>query len=66
MNLVLGDVEETCPVPVSKQDQVALPVDATTSTNEAGATVMTRKRGMLFVRGDSVILMAPPTRLSRG
>lgn len=52
MNLVLGDVQETRLVSQtnfgSEQD------DPKTMTTEV------KQRGMLFVRGDTIILVAPP------
>ena len=50
LNMVLGDAEETTNV---------------IQTDEEGNDVVTQKTrplGLLFVRGDSVILVAPPLR----
>lgn len=52
MNIVLGAVEEI--------RQVGDKSAATTTQQKE-----TRKFDMLFVRGDSIILAAPPSRLSR-
>jgi small nuclear ribonucleoprotein (snRNP)-like protein len=52
MNIVLGGVEEV--------RQVDDKTGATTTPQTE-----TRKFDMLFVRGDSIILAAPPSRLAR-
>ncbi|KAK4525559.1 hypothetical protein GAYE_SCF13G3467 [Galdieria yellowstonensis] len=51
MNLVLSDVEET-----------ALKVEVDNETGEELIKSVKRKMPMLFVRGDGVILVAPPLR----
>eukprot|EP00871_Galdieria_phlegrea_P000237 jgi/Galph1/1213/GphlegSOOS_G6030.1 len=51
MNLVLSNVEET-----------ALKVEVEKETGEELLKSVKRKMPMLFVRGDSVILVAPPLR----
>nr|WJH19439.1 U6 snRNA-associated Sm-like protein LSm3 [Euglena gracilis] len=51
LNLVLGNVEET---------QILTTVDE--RTYEEKTQVKTRNIEMLFVRGDSVILVSPPLR----
>lgn len=51
MNMVLGDVEETAEY--TETDE---------ATNEEVVRVATRTIPMLFVRGDGVILVAPPLR----
>ncbi|KAE9410160.1 like-Sm ribonucleo protein [Gymnopus androsaceus JB14] len=48
MNLILSDVEETIMI-VNEGEQ-------------ATVSVAKRKMGMLFVRGDGVILVSPPSR----
>lgn len=53
MNLVLGDVEETITY-----------VSVDEETFEEIVTTSKRKSEMLFVRGDGVILIAPPLRTS--
>ncbi|KIO12650.1 hypothetical protein M404DRAFT_12819 [Pisolithus tinctorius Marx 270] len=52
MNLILSDVEETVMI-----------VDAVDGTLEGQGTVAKRKMEMLFVRGDGVILVSPPSRM---
>ncbi|KAI6035099.1 like-Sm ribonucleoprotein [Pisolithus orientalis] len=54
MNLILSDVEETVMI-----------VDAVDGTLEGQGTVKVAKRKMemLFVRGDGVILVSPPSRM---
>ncbi|KAF9076837.1 like-Sm ribonucleoprotein [Rhodocollybia butyracea] len=49
MNLILSDVEETIMI-VSEGEQ------------QATVNVAKRKMDMLFVRGDGVILVSPPSR----
>ncbi|TPX35490.1 hypothetical protein SmJEL517_g02091 [Synchytrium microbalum] len=51
MNLVMGDVEETITI-----------VDVDPSTQNQSLTTVKKEHDMLFVRGDSVILVAPPVR----
>ncbi|CBQ70657.1 probable LSM3-U6 snRNA-associated Sm-like protein [Sporisorium reilianum SRZ2] len=50
MNLILGDVEETIYV-----------VDINEETGAETVRVVKRQSEMLFVRGDSVILVSPPS-----
>ncbi|PWZ03253.1 putative LSM3-U6 snRNA-associated Sm-like protein [Testicularia cyperi] len=52
MNLILGDVEETIYV-----------VDINEETGKETVRVVKRQSEMLFVRGDSVILVSPPSRV---
>ena len=47
MNMVLGDVEESALVPVAGTDQMKM--------NK-------RRIPMLYIRGDSVILVSPPLK----
>jgi len=52
MNLIMSDVEETIMI-----------VDTESAANGQGViNVARRKMEMLFVRGDSVILVSPPSR----
>jgi len=52
MNLILSDVEETIMI-----------VDTDGTTNGQGTVnVAKRKMEMMFVRGDGVILVSPPSR----
>ncbi|KXS11634.1 Sm-like ribonucleo protein [Gonapodya prolifera JEL478] len=51
LNMVLGDVEETVVV-----------VDVNEETYEETVRTIKRAHEMLFVRGDGVILVAPPSR----
>jgi U6 snRNA-associated Sm-like protein LSm3 len=51
MNIVLGDVDET--VTTTERDP---------DTDEEIQRTQTRKIPMLFVRGDVVVLLSPPTR----
>ncbi|KAI9026857.1 U6 snRNA-associated Sm-like protein LSm3 [Hyaloraphidium curvatum] len=51
LNMVLGDVEETI-----------LQVDVNEDTMEQSFKTVKRKHEMLFVRGDGVILVSPPSR----
>ncbi|KAI9017815.1 Sm-like protein lsm3b [Gaertneriomyces sp. JEL0708] len=51
LNMVLGEVEETI-----------LVVDVNEETYEEIVRTVKRNHEMLFIRGDSVILVAPPTR----
>ncbi|BGP53398.1 hypothetical protein JCM8202_000285 [Rhodotorula sphaerocarpa] len=51
MNMVLSDVEETIYV-----------VDTDESTAESVVRTVKRNCDMLFVRGDGVVLVAPPAR----
>ncbi|KAI9145903.1 hypothetical protein BKA69DRAFT_1046187 [Paraphysoderma sedebokerense] len=51
MNLVLGDVEETITI-----------VDINEDTYEEIVRTVKRTSEMLFVRGDGVILVSPPSR----
>ena len=52
-NLVLGDTDET---------HTTAEVDA--ETGETIVKTATRQLGMLFVRGDTIILVSPPVRTS--
>ncbi len=65
MNLVLGDVEETCRTIRGADDD-----DDDHHHHRAGAQpvvwkTVVRQRGMLYVRGDTIVLVAPPTRQER-
>ncbi|CAO3696651.1 unnamed protein product [Umbelopsis ramanniana] len=51
LNLVLGEVEETITI-----------VDINEDTNEEVIRIVKRNSDMLFVRGDGVILLSPPSR----
>ena len=51
LNMILGDVEET--VTTTEVDE---------ETDEEIVKKQTRKVGMLFVRGDIVVLVSPPLR----
>ncbi|KAL7750142.1 Sm-like protein lsm3b [Sorochytrium milnesiophthora] len=51
MNMVLGDVEETITI-----------VDVNEQTLEEVVRIVKRNNEMLFVRGDVVILVTPPSR----
>jgi len=51
MNLILSDVEETIMI-----------VDTENATGQGVVNVAKRKMDMLFVRGDGVILVSPPSR----
>ncbi|KAL3764861.1 hypothetical protein ACHAW5_008477 [Stephanodiscus triporus] len=53
LNMVLGDVEET--ITSSEEDE---------ETGEEIISKRTRNVGMLFVRGDIVVLVSPPLRTS--
>ncbi|KAI0921687.1 hypothetical protein AcV5_000789 [Taiwanofungus camphoratus] len=53
MNLILSDVEETIMI----VDQVEGALDGQNTVN-----IAKRKMDMLFVRGDGVILVSPPSR----
>ncbi len=53
LNMILGDVEETL---------TSTEVDD--ETDEEIVKKATRKVGMLFVRGDIVVLVSPPLRTS--
>ncbi|KAI0952257.1 hypothetical protein AcW1_004412 [Taiwanofungus camphoratus] len=53
MNLILSDVEET----IMMVDQVEGALDGQNTVN-----IAKRKMDMLFVRGDGVILVSPPSR----
>ncbi|KZV75161.1 Sm-like ribonucleo protein [Peniophora sp. CONT] len=53
MNLILSDVEETIML-VDAQEGAP--------TEQAQISVAKRKMDMLFVRGDGVILVSPPSR----
>lgn len=59
MNLVLGDVEETRRVLESPETERIDPAAPLTWKTDV------KRRGMLFVRGDAIILVAPPTRPRR-
>ncbi|KAK9768343.1 U4/U6-U5 snRNP complex subunit lsm3 [Basidiobolus ranarum] len=52
LNMVLGDVEETITV-----------VELNEETYEETIRTVKHKSDMLFVRGDGVILVAPPSRV---
>lgn len=49
LNMVLGDVNETIPV-----------AEDVKCNGKESAKVLKKKHPMLFVRGDSVVLVAPP------
>ncbi|KAI0092045.1 hypothetical protein BDY19DRAFT_990793 [Irpex rosettiformis] len=51
MNLILSDVEETIMI-----------IDQHEGTTGEQHTIAKRKMDMLFVRGDGVILVSPPSR----
>jgi len=51
LNMILGDVEETVTT-----------VETDEETDEEIVKKATRKVGMLFVRGDIVVLVSPPLR----
>lgn len=51
LNMILGDVEET--VTTTEVDE---------ETDEEIVKKQTRKVGMLFVRGDIVVLVSPPSK----
>mmetsp|Transcript_14031 Transcript_14031/g.32503 ORF Transcript_14031/g.32503 Transcript_14031/m.32503 type:complete len:90 (-) Transcript_14031:118-387(-) len=51
LNMILGDVEETVTT-----------VETDEETDEEIVKTATRKVGMLFVRGDIVVLVSPPLR----
>jgi len=53
MNLILSDVEETI--------MIVEPIEGALEGNET-VKVAKRKMEMLFVRGDGVILVSPPSR----
>lgn len=53
LNMILGDVEET--LTTTELDE---------ETDEEIVKKATRKVGMLFVRGDIVVLVSPPLRTS--
>ena len=53
LNMILGEVEET--VTSTEMDE---------ETDEEIVKKQTRKVGMLFVRGDIVVLVSPPLRTS--
>ncbi|KAJ2855094.1 U4/U6-U5 snRNP complex subunit lsm3 [Coemansia erecta] len=53
LNMVLGDVEETTTI-----------VDVDETTQSQSVHTVNRKVPMLFVRGDGVILVSPPSRSS--
>jgi len=55
MNLILSDVEETIML-------VDLPPDGAPMAVDVPVRVAKRKMEMLFVRGDGVILVSPPSR----
>jgi small nuclear ribonucleoprotein (snRNP)-like protein len=52
MNLVLGDVEETKRTLSGEEGQLEWNTEV-------------KRRGMLFVRGDAIILVAPPSRVKK-
>ena len=51
LNMVLGDVEEVHSL-----------TDVDPDTGEAIVTAQTRTIGMLFIRGDTILLVSPPLR----
>jgi U6 snRNA-associated Sm-like protein LSm3 len=51
LNMILGDVEE-----------IVTTVEVDEETDEEIVKKQTRKIGMLFVRGDIIILVSPPLR----
>ncbi|KAJ2685515.1 U4/U6-U5 snRNP complex subunit lsm3 [Coemansia spiralis] len=53
LNMVLGEVEETITI-----------VDVDEESNTQSVRTVNRKVPMLFVRGDGVILVSPPSRAS--
>lgn len=53
LNMILGDVEET-----------VTSIEIDNETDEEIVKKQTRKIGMLFVRGDIVVLVSPPLRTS--
>ena len=55
MNLVLGDVEETRRMLTKNEEALEVSGEVEWQTEVA-------RRGMLFVRGDAIILVAPPSR----
>lgn len=56
MNLVLGEVEETRRVLETREEETL------ESPKQLQWTTEVRRRGMLFVRGDAIILVAPPVK----
>lgn len=56
MNLVLGEVEETRRVLETKQEETL------ESPRQLEWKTEVKSRGMLFVRGDAIVLVAPPSR----
>jgi small nuclear ribonucleoprotein (snRNP)-like protein len=72
MNLVLGDVQETRMISnahgpgssysLANEDDTADMAGYATSLHAEGKNFKTevRQRGMIFVRGDAIILVAPP------
>ena len=67
MNLILGDVQETRmisdingtnPSFSSNDDDIVSGSDLNSETKNV--TTQVRQRGMLYVRGDAIILVAPP------
>ncbi|KAH9999793.1 like-Sm ribonucleoprotein [Russula vinacea] len=54
MNLILSDVEETI--------MLVDAVDGAAPSGQGVVNVVKRKMEMLFVRGDGVILVSPPSR----
>lgn len=56
MNLVLGEVEETRRVLETREEETL------ESPKQLQWKTEVRRRGMLFVRGDAIILVAPPVK----
>ncbi|KAK4167635.1 hypothetical protein QBC43DRAFT_331380 [Cladorrhinum sp. PSN259] len=59
-NLVLGDVEET--IYVVSDDEVDNDNPGAAAGDDEDVKTISRKSEMLFVRGDSVVLISPQTR----
>lgn len=55
MNLVLGEVEETRRVLETRDEPLE-------SAKQLQWKTEVKRRGMLFVRGDAIILVAPPVK----
>lgn len=60
LNMVLGNVEETMWTTIAPQQSQSQETEATGQQQQSVATK--RKIPMLFLRGDSVILISPPAR----
>lgn len=56
MNLVLGEAEETRRVLETRQEETL------EAPRQLEWKTEVKKRGMLFVRGDAIILVAPPVK----